>query len=69
MFFNLVDLCSDCELMQRNKELEEENIKLKNELEKHGHEVYIFTTTDPNADKIEKDVDIKYLYYEFTVSN
>ena len=29
---------------------------LKNELEKHGHEVYIFTTTDPNADKIEKDV-------------
>ena len=35
MFFNLVDLCSDCELMQRNKELEEENIKLKNELEKY----------------------------------
>ena len=33
MFFNLVDLCSDCELMQRNKLLEEENIKLKNELD------------------------------------
>ncbi|OTP23777.1 glycosyl transferase [Enterococcus sp. 5B7_DIV0075] len=29
---------------------------LKNELEKNGHEVYIFTTTDPNADKLEKDV-------------
>ncbi|MBF8807758.1 MAG: glycosyltransferase family 4 protein [Enterococcus lacertideformus] len=29
---------------------------LKNELEKSGHEVYIFTTTDPNADKMEKDV-------------
>ena len=29
---------------------------LKQELEKHGHEVYIFTTTDPNADKLEKDV-------------
>ena len=39
MFFNLVDLCSDCELMQRNKELEEENIKLKNELEKYITEV------------------------------
>lgn len=29
---------------------------LKEELEKNGHEVYIFTTTDPNADKLEKDV-------------
>ena len=29
---------------------------LKDELEKNGHEVYIFTTTDPNADKLEKDV-------------
>ncbi|MEY8446005.1 glycosyltransferase family 4 protein [Enterococcus ratti] len=29
---------------------------LKEELEKNGHEVYIFTTTDPNADKMEKDV-------------
>ena len=29
MFVNLVDLCSDCALIQRNKELEEENIKLK----------------------------------------
>lgn len=29
---------------------------LKQELERHGHEVYIFTTTDPNADKLEKDV-------------
>ncbi|EOH89530.1 glycosyltransferase family 4 protein [Enterococcus villorum] len=29
---------------------------LKAELEKNGHEVYIFTTTDPNADRIEKDV-------------
>lgn len=29
---------------------------LKEELEKMGHDVYIFTTTDPNADKLEKDV-------------
>ncbi|EPC6324848.1 glycosyltransferase family 4 protein [Enterococcus faecium] len=29
---------------------------LKQELERHGHEVCIFTTTDPNADKLEKDV-------------
>ena len=29
---------------------------LKEELAKNGHEVYIFTTTDPNADKLEKDV-------------
>ena len=35
MFFNLVDLCPACELMHRNKELEEENIKLKTELEKY----------------------------------
>ena len=29
---------------------------LKNELEKQGHEVYIFTTTDPDADEFEKDI-------------
>ncbi|EGO8714225.1 cell wall glycolipid biosynthesis glucosyltransferase BgsB [Enterococcus faecalis] len=29
---------------------------LKDELEKHGHEVYIFTTTDPNATDFEEDV-------------
>ncbi|MDT2597481.1 glycosyltransferase family 4 protein [Enterococcus dongliensis] len=29
---------------------------LKNELEKQGHEVYIFTTTDPEADEFEKDI-------------
>ena len=29
---------------------------LKEELEKNGHEIYIFTTTDPNADRLEKDV-------------
>ncbi|MFV0559160.1 MAG: glycosyltransferase family 4 protein [Enterococcus sp.] len=29
---------------------------LKDELEKHGHDVFIFTTTDPNADEMEKDV-------------
>lgn len=29
---------------------------LKEELEKHGHEVYIFTTTDPNAKTIEKNI-------------
>ncbi|KAF1296837.1 1,2-diacylglycerol 3-glucosyltransferase [Enterococcus sp. JM4C] len=29
---------------------------LKEELEKNGHEVYIFTTSDPNADKFEEDV-------------
>ncbi|WP_202069099.1 glycosyltransferase family 4 protein [Enterococcus sp. BWB1-3] len=29
---------------------------LKLELEKMGHEVYIFTTTDPNADAFEEDV-------------
>ena len=29
---------------------------LKNELEKQGHEVYIFTTTDPDADEFEKDM-------------
>lgn len=35
MFFNLIDLCSDCEYYDKNKELEEENIKLKAELEKY----------------------------------
>lgn len=29
---------------------------LKEELEKHGHEVYIFTTTDPNASGIEPNI-------------
>lgn len=29
---------------------------LKEELEKYGHEVYIFTTTDPNARAIEKNI-------------
>lgn len=29
---------------------------LKDELEKHGHQVYIFTTTDPNAKGFEEDV-------------
>ena len=29
---------------------------LKNELEQQGHEVYIFTTTDPDADEFEKDI-------------
>ncbi|BCA85575.1 1,2-diacylglycerol 3-glucosyltransferase [Enterococcus saigonensis] len=29
---------------------------LKTELEKKGHEVYIFTTTDPNATGIEEDI-------------
>lgn len=29
---------------------------LKNELEKQGHEVFIFTTTDPDADEFEKDI-------------
>jgi len=29
---------------------------LKNELEKQGHEVYIFTTTDPDAEEFEKDI-------------
>lgn len=29
---------------------------LKEELEKYGHEVYIFTTTDPQARKIEKNI-------------
>lgn len=29
---------------------------LKEELEKLGHEVYIFTTTDPDADEFEKDI-------------
>lgn len=29
---------------------------LKNELERQGHEVYIFTTTDPDADEFEKDI-------------
>lgn len=29
---------------------------LKNELENQGHEVYIFTTTDPDADEFEKDI-------------
>lgn len=29
---------------------------LKKELEKQGHEVYIFTTTDPDADEFEKDI-------------
>ena len=29
---------------------------LKNELEKQGHEVYIFTTTDPDADEFQKDI-------------
>jgi 1,2-diacylglycerol 3-alpha-glucosyltransferase len=29
---------------------------LKEELEKHGHEVHIFTTTDPNAEESEKDI-------------
>lgn len=29
---------------------------LKDELEKKGHEVYIFTTTDPDAEDFEKDI-------------
>ncbi|MFC4771188.1 glycosyltransferase family 4 protein [Enterococcus hermanniensis] len=29
---------------------------LKNQLESRGHEVYIFTTTDPEADEFEKDI-------------
>ena len=29
---------------------------LKEELEKKGHKVYIFTTTDPNADLDEEDI-------------
>lgn len=29
---------------------------LKEELEKNGHDVYIFTTTDPSADEIEKNI-------------
>lgn len=29
---------------------------LKDELEKHGHQVFIFTTTDPNAKGFEEDV-------------
>lgn len=29
---------------------------LKEQLEKQGHEVYIFTTTDPDADELEKDI-------------
>ncbi|MDH6363636.1 1,2-diacylglycerol 3-alpha-glucosyltransferase [Enterococcus sp. PF1-24] len=29
---------------------------LKNELENRGHEVYIFTTTDPQAPEVEKDI-------------
>ncbi|MBP2100684.1 glycosyltransferase family 4 protein [Enterococcus rivorum] len=29
---------------------------LKEELEKHGHQVYIFTTTDPNAKEFEEDI-------------
>lgn len=29
---------------------------LKEELEKNGHDVYIFTTTDPSADDIEKNI-------------
>lgn len=29
---------------------------LKEELEKKGHEVYIFTTTDPNAENFEEDI-------------
>lgn len=36
---------------------------LKQELERHGHEVYIFTTTDPNADKLEKDVTKCTIYF------
>ncbi|MGO3728101.1 MAG: glycosyltransferase family 4 protein, partial [Enterococcus viikkiensis] len=29
---------------------------LKEQLESQGHEVYIFTTTDPEAEDFEKDI-------------